>query len=154
MLKIFSPRPKAVRSTVAVTLASELQVHTQTVRQTQFATEHYVLTQLDRQLILFRADRGERFLVDREARQLKRIDVSAQLAQIEQLRGVVGEVHVSRDDTGEEVDGRRCRLVSFENTSNQIALSGESHIARVAGLGETALQHERALDRATQLFMV
>lgn len=152
--QLFSSKPKAVQSQVAYTLASDVQIHTQQLSQVQFATEHYVATEVNKKLIIYRADTDERYVADRATGQLKRVNLAPQQAQMQQVKQMMGEVRILARQGEEEVGGFRCRCLDFENDSAQIAVSGESCIARFPGLERTALHRERALDARIQLFSV
>jgi hypothetical protein len=150
MLKLFA-RPRRVASQATYTLRSVVRVHNQEIHQTQLATEHYVITRLERGLLLFWAERGERFEVDTAQRRLRPLDLSAQQAQIERLRPLVGRIRITRGEGEERVEGFACHHYSIHNESAQIVLAGEAYVTRVPGLERTALAADRELDARGQL---
>ncbi len=155
MLKsFFSRSQKPVASQVAMTMRSHLRMHTQELPQVQYLTERYTATEVNKKLIVFRADTDERFTVDRIRKELKRIDLGPQQAQIAAAQQAMGAVSMVQDPEPVQVDGYTCRRVTFGNEAAAIALSGESLIARFPGLERTALSRERALDRRTQPFSI
>lgn len=152
MFGLFSTKAAPVRSTVAYTLRNSIQIHDRQMEQVQFVTEHYVANDVGGKLIVYRADTNSRYMANRGARELKRLDVSAQLAQAQQLRSLLGEVPLVFDDAEVEVDGYRCRRTTFEVEIPQMVVSNESFRTRIPGLERTALSAERALDDAVQPF--
>lgn len=152
MFGLFSAKPAPVRSTVAYTIRNSIQVHDREMEQVQFVTEHFVANEVGGKLVVYRADTNGRYLVSRGARELKRLDVSAQLAQAQQLRALLGEVPLVFDDAEVEVDGYRCRRATFQVEIPQMVVSSESFRTRIPGLERTALAAERALDDAAQPF--
>lgn len=152
MLKLFS-RPRQVASQVTYTVRSVVRIHNHEFTQTQLATENYVVTKLDRALLLFWAERGARFQVDTVQRRLKPLDLSGQQAQLERLRPLVGKVHITRG--GEErVEGFDCHHYSIHNESAQIVLAGEAYVTRVPGLERTVLAADRELEAQSQLLRI
>lgn len=152
MLKQLFSKPKTVESKVAFTIGIDVQVGEQTIRQTQYLTEHYVVTEVSRNTILFWPEKGERYLVDRAGKELRRMDLSQQRSQMAKLKEMVGEVAISAGDEEVEVGEHRCRRYAFQANSPALVASGEVYSARFPGLERTALQQERELDAATQPF--
>lgn len=152
MFGLFSSKPRPVQSTVAFTLRSAIQLHDRTLEQVQRVTEHYVATEANGRLLLYRADTNERYAVNRGARELKRLDLSAQRAQARQLQALVGEVAAVIGPEEVEVDGYRCRRATFQVETPQMVVSSEMFRARIPGLERTALSAERALDESVQPF--
>lgn len=152
MFGLFSSKSKPVQSTVAFTVRTTLQLHDREIDQTQYATEHYVVNELAGQAVVYRADTHERYLVDRDARQLKRLDLSAQTAQARQLQAVVGDVPHTIDPEEVEVAGYRCHRATFRVETPQLVISSETFRTRIPGLERTAIRKERELEEQTQPF--
>ena len=151
MLTLFS-RPAPVRSEVGLIVRNSLLIHTQQLVQTQYLSEHYVLTDVGRMLMLYWPERGQRFVVDRAKQELKALDVSPQLAQVAQLKPALGEVKIERMEGEEEIGGFACRRLRAHNENAAIVFSGELFYTRVPELGDTALGRERELDERLQPF--
>jgi hypothetical protein len=145
-------RPRPVRSEVGLIVRSAMKIHTRELVQTQYLSEHYVLTELERMLLLFWPERGRRFAVDRVRRELKPLDVSAQLAQAAQLRAAIGEVRMEPAEGEEEIAGFTCRRLVMRNESPVIVLEGELCYTRLPRLADTAIAREREFDAALQPF--
>ena len=73
MLTLFS-RPAPVRSEVGLIVRNSLTIHTQQLVQTQYLSEHYVLTDVGRMLMLYWRECGQRYVVDRAKQELKPLD--------------------------------------------------------------------------------
>lgn len=151
MLTLFS-RPAPVRSEVGLIVRNSLTIHTQQLVQTQYLSEHYVLTDVGRMLMLYWRERGQRYVVDRAKQELKPLDVSPQLAQVAQLRPALGEVRIDRVDGEEEVGGYPCRRLRAHNENAAIVFTGELFYTRVPELADTALGAEREFDEKLQAF--
>jgi hypothetical protein len=151
MLTLFS-RPTPVRSEVGLIVRNSMTIHTQQLVQTQYLSEHYVLTDVGRMLVLYWPERGQRFSVDRARQELKPLDVSPQLAQVAQLRPALGEVTIERVEGEEEIGGYPCRRLAAHNENAAIVFSGELFYTRIPELGDTALAKEREFDAALQPF--
>lgn len=145
-----SSKPRAVRSTVGYTMTTVVQVHGREIEQVQHATEHYVATLAAGKVILFRPELGARFVVDPSTRELKRLDLSAQAAQARQIAPLLQGSSTVVDPEEVEVDGFRCRRVTYQVETPQLVISSETFRTRVPGLERTALSAERAMDDATQ----
>ena len=151
MLTLFS-RPAAVRSEVGLIVRNSMTIHTQQLVQTQYLSEHYVLTDVGRMLMLYWPEQGRRFVVDRAKRELKALDTSAQLAQVAQLKPALGEVRIERLEGEEEVAGYTCRRVRASNENAAIVFGGELFCTRIPELADTALGREREFDEKLQAF--
>ena len=153
MLSLFS-RPAPVRSEVGLIVRNSMTIHTQQLVQTQYLSEHYVLTDVGRMLMLYWPERGQRFVVDRAREELKPLDLSAQLAQVAQLRPAIGEVKVERLEGEEEVAGYSCRRLRARNENSAIVFGGELLCTRIPELADTALGREREFDERLQAFVM
>jgi hypothetical protein len=151
MLTLFS-RPARVRSEVGLIVRNSMTIHTQELVQTQYLSEHYVLTDVGRMLMLYWPERNQRFVVDRAKRELKTLDTSAQLAQVAQLKPALGEVKIERVEGEEEIDGYTCRRLQARNENAAIVFSGELFCTRLPELAGTALGREREFDERLQAF--
>ncbi|MBW3630934.1 MAG: hypothetical protein KY464_16785 [Gemmatimonadetes bacterium] len=151
MTSIFS-RPLPVRTGTGLIARSAVTVQAQQIVQTQYLSEHYVLTSVGSLLVLFWADRAQRFRVDRAREELKRIDVAAQLREVAEVRTSLGEMRVEREPCEERVAGRACTRLVVRNENAAIVLDGEIYCTRVPELAHTALARERELDTALQPF--
>ena len=151
MLTLFS-RPAPVRTAVGLIVRNSMTIHTQQLVQTQYLSEHYVLTDVGRMLMLYWPERGARYVVDRAKQELKALDVAPQLAQVAQLKPALGEVKIERLDGEEEVGGYLCHRLRAHNENAAIVFSGELHCARIPELADTALAREREFDEKLQAF--
>lgn len=150
---LFSSRPKAVQSSTAFRVQTTLRLPNAELAQTQVITEHYVVSEVNRQTILYLASADQRYMVDRVAKTLKAVNPSPQqVASIEALRRMVGEVAYAPDGDDVEVDGRLCRRLTIAVETPQLVMSGEALATRIPGLAGTALPKERALDARLQPF--
>ena len=141
-----------VSSAIAFTIRGTLTLYGRSVPQIQYLSDRYVATQVDRGMFIYLASRGERFLVDRGVSRLRRIEPDVQRIRIDRLRELIGEMKVTRHEEAVEVAGYSCTRFTFENSAARIVISGETLVARVPGVEETALQAERAHDGLNQPF--
>ncbi|HEX8272165.1 MAG TPA: hypothetical protein VF615_05905 [Longimicrobiaceae bacterium] len=151
MLKWLKPRAEP-RSAVGYAIRSRLLVRGKEIRQVQFATDRYVVTEVERTALLFRSDREERYIVDRAQRRLVRIDNSAQQNEMRKVREAAGDVAVEEVDGIVEISGFPCAHRRFSNRSTALVLSGDVYHASVPGLERTALAAERRFDQPLQPF--
>lgn len=141
-----------VASAVAFTIRGTLTLYGRSVSQTQYVSDRYVATQVDRGMFIFLASRGERFLVDRGVSRLRRIEPDVQRIRVDRLREVIGDMRVTRHEELVEMAGHSCTRFTFENSAARIVIAGETLVARVPGIEETVLQAERDHDAANQPF--
>lgn len=154
MLNLFR-KSAPVSSEVAYTLRLKLQIRGKELPQTQYVTEHYVATEVgDQQLLLFRADTSEAFVVRRADERLERLDLSQQAAQMQQLRAALGPVQVEPGDDEREINGFPCRRYSVRAESPVMVLSGDFWFTPLPDLRETALTKQREFDAKTQPFVL
>lgn len=137
---------------VGFTIRGTLTLFGRTVAQTQYVTEQYVITEVERSMFIFLADRDERFLVDRGANRLRRIEPGQQRIRVDRLRPLIGEVEITTDEEGVERNGVPCRRHRFGNANARIIISGETLSGQVPGIENTALQAEREHDAKHQPF--
>src|SRR5690606_23461958 len=103
-------RPAAPpRTTVGYTIRGRLSLYGRSMLQVQYVTDRYVITQVDRGMFIFLPDRDERFLVDRVASRLRRIEEPAQRIRVDRLRAVIGDIEITSDDEDVDDAGRQCR---------------------------------------------
>lgn len=145
-------RSAPTRIVVGFTIRGTLTLFGRTVAQTQYVTEQYVITEVERSMFIFLADRDERFLVDRSANRLRRIDPGQQRIKVERLRSLVGDVAIETEERAAERNGFICRRHRFENANARIIISGETLSASIEGVEKTALQAEREHDATHQPF--
>jgi hypothetical protein len=151
MLTLFS-RPSAVRTEAGLIVRTSMTIHTQQLVQTQYLSEHYVLTEVGRMTMLYWPERGRRFVVDRGKKELKALDVSTQLAQVAQIKPALGAVKLETAEGEEEIAGFTCRRLTMRNENASIVLNGEMYYTRIPELAETALGSEREYDVALTPF--
>lgn len=144
----------------ALTLRYQLTVHGGQVRQVQYATSRYVITDVGAQRLLFdRArsaedGRGSRYLVDEATRTLRPLDASAQVAQLRQLRAELGAPAAACREVNVVVAGYTCRHLVAGIDHPKLVVSGDVYVAEVAGVSDTALHHERSLQADAQPFIL
>jgi hypothetical protein len=153
MLKLFSRKAPAT-SQVVYSIRMRVSVHGTEIPQTQVVTENYVFTTVGPTSLLFRPQTGGRYLVDHEKRTLKPLDLTAQLAQMEQLRDAIGEVSITSQPAAEPVDGYTCTHHVIRTEHSRIMVEGEMFSTRIPGLERTALGAERRFDKTYQPFGV
>lgn len=147
MISIF-PHRSADRppSEVAYTIRSVLSTQGQSFEQMQYATDRYVVTVIGPTTLLYSREHGERFLVDRGRRQLRPLDPAKHRKQVEEIRGLIGQL-ATEEDAGETmIEGRRCRCVRLRNHDARLVLSVETYSTRIPGIEATALDEERRFD--------
>ena len=153
MLTLFS-RTRPARTEAGVVVRNSVTMHTQQLVQTQYLSEHYVLTDVGRMLLLFWPERGQRLVVDRARQELKPLDLSPQAAQAAQLRRALGEIRIESPEGEEEIGGYTCRRLRMQNENAAIVVHGDLFCARIPELADTALGKEREFDTTLQPFVM
>jgi hypothetical protein len=136
------------------TMRTSLESHGRTVDQMQYVAEHYVVTVIGPSVLVFAPGLDGRFLVDRGNRQLRRMDLAAQNPRPEQVRKLLGDLKIERDERPVEVDGYSCQLVRVHNRDARLVVSIDCYCARMEGVKGTALAAERAFDGGFQPFQL
>lgn len=139
-------RTVGTRSSVGYVIQGSFTSGGRTVPHRQYLSEHYVLTDFEGTSVIYLAEFGDRFVVDRERRLLNRIDTSTQRAQLEHLRSVLGTVVTECSSRIHVIDGYTCRLHSLRNENGRIGVIAEAWCTSVPGTEITVLHRERALD--------
>ena len=152
LFKLAHPEPELVLAPAEFTLYGTLTLYGRTSRQKQLITEDYVVTEVERGVFIFLRDRRERFLVDRAASRLRRLEWATQRIRVDRLRPVIGDIEVMQDEGEVERRGFRCRRYRFGNANARVVIAGEALAAAVDGIERTALAAERAFDALDQPF--
>jgi hypothetical protein len=132
--------------TAAFTLRGAFTSAGRTVPHLQYLTGRYTVTEFESSVVLHAPSLGGRFVVDRPRGLLRRIDDSAQRAQLDHIRAVLGVFHVDRSTNQCDIDGFRCRLYTVRNENGRIMIDAEAWCTRVEGAEATALQSGRLYD--------
>lgn len=144
----------SVTCALPLRIRSALSSHGQTLEQVQIVAPEFVVSELGQVTYLYAPSLGDRYRVDRARRRLQRLDPARNQQQTRQIRLLLGEVMVTRDDHPVEIDGYRCSRLRAFNQNAQLSLSVEAFCTRVPGLEKTALVDERHFDRAVQPFSI
>ena len=63
------------------------------IDQNQYVTENYVYTEIGDKKMMYLPEKNKQYLIDTERDELKELDFSAQMAQINQLKAMIGQVN-------------------------------------------------------------
>ncbi len=153
------PEPSAVRArgsrtSVGFALQGSFTAGGRTISHRQYLSDHYVLTEFEGSSVLFSADHGERFLVDRVRRQLVPMDVPGHRVRLEHIQTVLGTVVTECSSRVHVVDGYPCRLHSLRNERGRIDILAEAWCTTLPGAEMTALHRERAIEAQSQPFFL
>lgn len=129
-----------------LTVRGTITTSGQSLEHVQYITDVLVVTELGGAVVLHSTELGGRFVVDRTARVLRRVDPSSQIVQVGHLKELVGEVSVHRDPVIREIDGYECRRYRLCNDSGKIVVSADAYCARFEVIGRSALQNERRFE--------
>ncbi len=142
------------RSSIRYSLLGSFTAGGRTIPHRQYLSEYYVLTEFEGSSVMYIAEWGDRFVVDRERKVLVRMDTSGQRARLEHLRAVLGTVITECSSQIHMVEGFPCRLHSLRNENGRIGVIAEAWCTSVPGTERTVLHQERALDAQLHPFFL
>lgn len=145
-------RKKNKKSEYRYTIKNKINIQDKELFQYQYATEHYVVTELNGKIMFFSKEENDNFMVDEEHKVLKPIDLSAQKDQIKQFKTLIGDVQIIKNENSETILGLPTSLISLDNNSEQIKLQGNINIISLKGLEDTSFALMRAKEDCTKLF--
>lgn len=144
---MFTKRKKQIKSQTCISAKHKITVGEKEIKQTQYFTEHYVYTESGDKKILYLPEKDKQYMVDTENKQLKELDLSAQMAQINQLKAMIGEI------AAEERTEGKIRSITMQNKpGSPAALKADLQITRYEGLEKTVFQKSNEFQQSMQLF--
>ncbi|HEX5436753.1 MAG TPA: hypothetical protein VFW98_06320 [Gemmatimonadaceae bacterium] len=139
--------PQAPPDAAAFMIRHRVAIGVSVVVQTQYVAAGHVLTEASGQWTLFDGVTRTRYLVDRAARVLRRLDPPEVLAQVRALRATLGEPHVSLAGSGIPMRGHLCRRYILHVTHPRLSASTDAYVTTVPALAGTALHAARLLSQ-------
>jgi len=118
------------------------------LEQTSYYTENYVVSQILDKTTLYIAAENRQYMVDSTQKNLKPIDLSQQMMQINQLKVAVGELQITENS---EENGRKVLIV---NQAENIQIQAEIHIRSFPPLAQTCNQAYQNFSNSLQIFSV
>jgi hypothetical protein len=140
---------KPTKSVTCIVLTHKIIVNDKEIEQTQYLTENYVYTEANGKKLIYLPRKNNQYLVDTQNKQLKEVDLSAQMAQINQLKAMVGEVDM------QEKEEAGARLVTLQNNTNSpVQLIVKLKTKIVESLGKTVFKEFYEFQQNMQMYHV
>ena len=160
MSKIFSKRNKKIsqnpiiNSKIRYTLQSKIIIKKgQELIQTQYLTESYIVTEANNHIILYNPEHDTQYLVNNENKELKEIDISTQLKQMNQLKLMIGEVNTEKCSEEKKIAGYESYCLQLCNSKNKsINIDIKLWIANIKGIEKTVWHKFYQSEKNMQLF--
>ena len=138
---------KKTTSKTCITANYKITINEKEINQTQFLTENYVYTEAGDKKILFLPEKEKQYLIDTENKQLKELDLSAQMMQMNQLKAMIGEL--TKDENIEE----GIRHITVKNSDESSAkLDIYMQIVEYKGIEQTVFHKFNNCQKNMQMF--
>lgn len=145
-MSIFN-KTKQINSQICIKAKYKISINEKEINQTQFFTENYIYTEAGNQKIIYLPKEDTQYIIDTENKQLKELDLSAQMMQMNQLKGMIGEVDI------EERTEDETRYITIQNKNESPAqLKAEIQIIKQKGLEKTVYKKFNKSQENTQIF--
>jgi hypothetical protein len=148
---LFSKKKKT-QSEHAFTIKKEIKLGGKEFIQTQYATEHYVVTEFNGKLTFFSAEDGKTYKVYKRNEKLKLIDNSMQEKQMEQAKTVMGNISVSEIEGSKVISGFASKGIKIKNDSELVVINGELYKTTISGIEKTAISKQAKLEEKLSPF--
>ena len=140
---------KKKKSTKCIKAEYKILLNEKEINQTQFLTENYIYTEAGEKKIIYLPEKDNQYIIDSKKKQLKVLDLSAQMMQMNQIKGIIGEI------TKEEKTENDIRYISMQNNSESPAqLKVNLQIIKSSGLENTAYQKFNEFQESMQMFIL
>lgn len=90
-------KKRNIKSLNSFCLKTKITITAKQIEQTQYFTENYVLTEIQNKKILFLPEKDKQYTVDIENKQLKEIDLSVQMMQMNQVKSMIGKLTIKEN---------------------------------------------------------
>jgi len=97
----FLKKDKKTNIQTILKLKYKISFNDKEIEQTQYLTDNYVLTEINNKKILYISQNDKQYVVDTENKQLKELDLSNQMIQMNQLKSMIGEITINEYFEGE-----------------------------------------------------
>jgi hypothetical protein len=125
-----------LQSRLCIEISSMARAAGQEIAQRLLATDLYVYVELAGKQAIYLPEKNAQYLIDAEKKQLVKVDLTAQAAQLLQVRQLIGELSVEEKQS--EQPGRRyLRLANINRAA--LNFEAEAEVMEVDGLEQTAL---------------
>lgn len=119
-------------SIICIEILSSIQMEEQKIEQKLFATDQYIYMEIAGKQIIYLPKKNEQYLIDSEQKRLVKIDMSAQIAQFQQLKQLIGELSVENKPL------EKGRYVHLSNINRSVVgLDVEAEITTNEEIGQT-----------------
>jgi hypothetical protein len=145
----FLKKEKQINSQTVVVLKYKINLSGKEIEQTQFLTENYVYTESMNKKILYLPEKNKQYFVDTENKQLKELDLSVQMMQMNQIKVMIGEISFK-----ERIENEIKNISIQNNTESPANLDVNMQIAEYSELENTVFLKFNEFQQSTQMFKV
>ncbi len=136
-------------STICIEILSLMQAGEQKIEQKLFATDQYIYIEIAGKQIIYLPERNEQYLIDSDQKRLVKVDMSAQIAQFQQLKQMIGELTVENKPLE---NGRYVHLSNINRSV--ISIDVEAEIITNDEIGQTVFNQFEELQATIRPFSV
>jgi len=140
---------KQIKSQTCIVISYKITLNEKNIEQIQNLTENYAYTETAGKKILYLPAKEKQFIVDAENKQLKELDLSAQMMQMNQIKAMIGEVEIK-----EKVEGEIKHILIQNSPESQAKLKVELQIAKYPELEQTVFKQFNEFQQNMQMFRV
>ena len=129
-------------------LRQKITMGDKSLEQTSYYTENYVVSQILDKTTLYIAAENRQYVVNTAQKNLKSIDLSQQMMQVNQLKVAVGELQVTEESE------ENARKLFISNQAENIQIKAEIQIRSYPPLAQTCNQPYQDFSNSLQIFSV
>jgi hypothetical protein len=136
-----------------IMLKTNVSVNGQAFEQIQYANKKALVSLVMGKALIYFPQHDSNFLVDKTNKKLLKIDISNQLAQVNQVRPLLGTFSFDTSQMPKEIAGLASKhIVINSNAISPIKISADIFYTAHVGLGETAWPAFVAYEQRTRFF--
>lgn len=141
-------------SQTVIELTFKIILNEREIIQNQYITDRYAYIENGGKKALFLPKKKKQYLIDTETEQLKEIDSSAQIMQVNQIKSMIGEINATliNATTSCNVDFKQFHLSNTDTCP--IKFSAKIHVSEYPGLEKTIYHEFNAFQADSQLFKI
>lgn len=138
---------KKIKSQTCVQLKYKITISQKEIEQIQYLTQNYVYTESGNRKVIYLPKKDKQYLIDIEKQQMKELDLSAQIMQLNQIKAMIGELTINEQMESE------IRNISITNSSeSQAKLEVNLQILKFSDLAKTVFPKFSEYQQTMQMF--
>ena len=147
-MNIFQKSKQAV-SQICICLVYKIKLNGKDIEQIQYLTENYIYTEAMGKKLIYLPENDKQFIIDTEKKQLKELDLSAQMMQMNQIKAMIGELNrVEKEENGKR------HIVLQNSAESPVKLTVNIQTQKLHGLEKTVFGQYNEFQQNMQMFRI